>query len=90
MTEIVLFTSRVEIVGVRRASRWLADQLINVEHNRSIVVHVWLDMQDDAGVLVVDCIDDCVVGAEHGRATGRYRNLITHLERCIAIVDDHK
>ena len=90
MTEIVLFTSRVEIVGVRARSRRLADQLVDVEHNRPVVVHVRLDVQDNARIFVIDCVDDGVVGAEHVRATGRYRNLITHLERCIAVVDDHK
>ena len=70
--------------------RTVADQLVDVEQNRPIVVHVRLDVQDNARVFVIDRVDDGVVGAEHGRAAGRYRNLITHLERCIAVVDDHK
>ena len=91
MTEIVLFTSRCRNRGGETVwSGRLADQLVDVEQNRPIVVHVRLDVQDNARVFVIDCVDDGVVGAEHVRAAGRYRNLITHLERCIAVVDDHK
>ena len=57
-----------------------ADQLVDVEQNRPVGVHVWLDVQDNARVHVVDRVDDGVVRAEHGRAAGRYRNLITHLD----------
>ena len=45
-------------------------------------------MEDDAGILVVDRVYDRIVGAEHGRASSRDRDLIADFQRRLAVVHD--
>ena len=92
LTEIWLLTLRSEIVGVRLVlfSRHAADLLLDVELDAVVGADARLNVQNDAGVLVVDGVDDGVVGAQHSRAAGRDRHLIADLQRRVLVVDHHQ
>ena len=90
-TAIELFTLRCDTVGVRRAGaagRDVADLLLDVEQHIAVGVDARHDAQDDAGVAIVDRVDDRRAGAaEHGRAAGRDRHLVADLQGRDLIVE---
>src|SRR5215510_15386390 len=57
----------------RRVGNDVADLLLDVQTNIAVDVHARHDAQDDAGVAIIDGVDDGVAGREHGGAAGRDR-----------------
>src|SRR5215470_5037236 len=66
----------------------VADLLLDVEPHVAVDVDARNDAQDDAGVAIIDSVDDGVAGGQHRRAAGRDRHLVADLQRGRLVVDD--
>ena len=91
-TEIELLTLRSDTVGVRLSPRCrrrhVADFLLDVEPDVAVDADARRHPQDDAGVAIVDGIDDGVARRQHGGAAGGYRHDVADLQRGRLVVDD--
>ena len=67
-----------------------ADFLLDVEKDGAVGIHPRLNLQDDAGILVINCVHDSIVGAEHCCAACRYRHLVAHFKRRGLVINDHE
>src|SRR5262245_24685962 len=66
----------------------VADLLLDVEADVAVDINARDHAQNDAGVAIVDGVDDRVVARQHIRAAGRDRHVVADLERRGLIVDD--
>src|ERR1700733_15061222 len=88
--DLSLLDGRVQGVG-RAARQDVADLLLNLKSHVAVGADAGRDVQDDAGVAIVDGVDDGIAaggcGIENACRAGRDRNLVADLNRGRLVVD---